>query len=102
MLCQRRATMASAAIKALEADRLALLEICGGLSDADWKADRGCAGWAGQDVVAHPRGLFWLVVDPSNPPDARGLPTPRAPDGYLEGRRSLGPAHGLEHSQTVD
>jgi hypothetical protein len=45
--------MASAVIRTLEADRLALLEICAGLTDADWKADSGCAGWSVQDVVAH-------------------------------------------------
>jgi uncharacterized protein (TIGR03083 family) len=87
--------MASTAIKALEADRAALLEICAGLSDADWKADSGCAGWSVQDVVAHLGALFWLVVDPSNVPDASGLPTERAQEVYVEARRSMGPAQVL-------
>jgi uncharacterized protein (TIGR03083 family) len=93
--------MASAAIKALEADRLALLEICGGLTDADWKADSGCAGWSVQDVVAHLGALFWLVVDPSNLPDAGGLPTERAQDVYVEARRSLGPGQVLDDYESV-
>jgi hypothetical protein len=76
--------MASGAIKALEAERLALLEICAGLTDADWKADSGCAGWSVQDVVAHLGALFWLVVDPSALPDASSLPTERAQDVYVE------------------
>jgi uncharacterized protein (TIGR03083 family) len=93
--------MASAAIKALEADRAALLEICAGLGDADWKAESGCAGWSVQDVVAHLGALFWLVVDPSTLPDASGLPTERAQDVYVEARRSMGPAQVLEDYEYV-
>ncbi len=93
--------MPSAAIKALEADRVALLEICAGLTDADWKAESGCAGWSVQDVVAHLGALFWLVVDPSTLPDAGGLPTERAQDVYVEARRSLGPAQILADYETV-
>src|SRR5258708_8366532 len=89
--------MPSAAIKAPRSDRVALLEICAGLTDADWKAESGCAGWSVQDVVAHLGALFWLVVDPSTLPDARGLPTERAQDVYVEARRSLGPAQILAH-----
>ena len=87
--------MPSAAIKALEADRGALLDICAGLSDADWKADSGCAGWSVQDVVAHLGALFWLVVDPSRLPDTSGLPTERAQDVIVEARRTMGPAQVL-------
>jgi uncharacterized protein (TIGR03083 family) len=93
--------MASAAIKALEADRVALLEICAGLSDADWKADSGCDGWSVKDVVAHLGALFWLLVDPSALPDAGGLPTERAQDVYVEARRSMGPAQVLEDYEYV-
>lgn len=93
--------MTSAAIKALEAERGALLEICAGLTDADWKADSGCDGWSVQDVVAHLGALFWLVVDPSALPDASGLPTERAQDVYVEARRSLSPAQTLADYDSV-
>jgi uncharacterized protein (TIGR03083 family) len=93
--------MGSTAIKALEADRLALLEICAGLSDADWKAESGCGGWSVQDVVAHLAATFWLLVDPSTLPDAGGLPTERAQDVYVEARRSMGPAQVLDDYEYV-
>ena len=78
------------AIEALEADREALLGICVGLGDADWKAESGCAGWSVQDVVAHMGALFWMVVDPSRLPDTTNLPTERAQDVYVDARRSWG------------
>jgi hypothetical protein len=93
--------MASAAIKALEAERLALLEICAGLTDADWKADSGCAGWSVQDVVAHLGALFWLVVDPSALPDASSLPTERAQDVYVEDFGTY-PASALPNAYCFD
>ncbi len=93
--------MASVAIKALEAERLALLEICAGLTDADWKEDSGCAGWSVQDVVSHLGALFWLVVDPSTLPDASSLPTERAQHVYVEARRSMGPAQILDDYESV-
>jgi uncharacterized protein (TIGR03083 family) len=80
--------MANTAIEAVQADRAALLEICAGLSDAEWSAQSGCAGWSVQDLIAHLGALFWLVVDPSVLPDAAGLPTERAQDRYVEERRS--------------
>lgn len=73
----------------LEADRAALLEICAGLGEADWRAPSGCPGWTVQDVVAHMGALFWLTVDRSKLPDAAGLPTERAQDVYVEHRRSM-------------
>ena len=93
--------MTSAAIRALEAERGALLEICAELTDADWKAESGCDGWSVQDVVAHLGALFWIVVDPQALPDASGLPTERAQDVYVEARRSLGPAQILADYETV-
>ena len=87
--------MTSAAIRALEAERGALLETCAELTDADWKAESGCDGWSVQDVVAHLGALFWIVVDPQALPDASGLPTERAQDVYVEARRSLSPAQIL-------
>ncbi len=87
--------MPSTAIKALESERGALLDICARLSDADWKTDSGCAGWSVQDVVAHLGALFWLVVDPSRLPGVGGLPTEHAQDVLVEARRTMGPAQVL-------
>ena len=80
--------MTSGAIDALRADRSALLDICAGLSDSDWTAPSGCAGWRVQDVVAHMGALYWLVVDSSALPDTTGLQTEEAQDRYVEARRS--------------
>src|ERR1700730_2572734 len=93
--------MTSAAIRALEAERGALLETCAELTDADWKAEGGCDGWSVQDVVAHLGALFWIVVDPQALPDASGLPTERAQDVYVEARRSLSPAQILADYESV-
>jgi uncharacterized protein (TIGR03083 family) len=76
-----------AALESLVADRAALLEICGGLSDAEWQAESGCAGWSVQDVVSHMGALYWMVVDPSTLPDVAGLPTEQAQDVFVEARR---------------
>src|SRR5215212_1416155 len=80
--------MTSGATESLRADRDALLEICGGLGDAEWKAESGCAGWSVQDVVAHMAGLFWLVVDPTVLPDTTGVPTEQAQEIIVASRRS--------------
>jgi len=80
--------MTGTAIAALAADREALLVICAGLGDAEWKTDSGCPGWSVQDVVAHVGALFWAVVDPSVLPDVGDLPTERAQARYVEDRRS--------------
>lgn len=89
------------AIEALEADREVLLGICGGLGDADWKAESGCGGWSVQDVVAHMGALFWMVVDPSKLPDTTNLPTERAQDVYVEVRRSWGAAEVVADYEMV-
>jgi uncharacterized protein (TIGR03083 family) len=73
----------------LEADRAALLDICAGLTEADWQAASGCEGWTVQDIVSHMGALFWLVVDRKKLPDVTGLPTERAQDVYVEDRRRL-------------
>ncbi|HWD52311.1 MAG TPA: maleylpyruvate isomerase family mycothiol-dependent enzyme [Acidimicrobiales bacterium] len=77
------------AIEGLQADREALLGICGGLTEAEWKTESGCPGWSVQDVVAHLGALFWVVVDPSMLPDAGDLATERAQDAYVEARRQM-------------
>ena len=80
------------AIRALRADRTALLEICSGLREDDWQADSGCAGWTIKDIVAHLGALYWSVVDPSVLPDTAGLPTETAGELQVQGRRSLSAA----------
>jgi uncharacterized protein (TIGR03083 family) len=93
--------MVTTAIEAVQADRAALLEICAGLSDAEWSALSGCAGWSVQDLIAHLGALFWLMVDPSALPDAAGVPTERAQDRYVEGRRSWTSAAVLADYESV-
>jgi uncharacterized protein (TIGR03083 family) len=89
------------AIEALEADREALLGICAGLGDSDWKADSGCRGWSVQDVVAHMGALFWVVVDPSRLPDTTDLLTEQAQDVYVEERRSWDAPHVVADYEAV-
>ena len=93
--------MTSGATEALRADREALLAICAGLQDADWKTESGCAGWTVQDVVAHMGSLYWLMVDPSQLPDTSGMPTERAQDACVESRRSWSADRVLEDYATV-
>jgi uncharacterized protein (TIGR03083 family) len=95
------AMVESRAMDALWADRGVVLQICGELGDADWKAASGCPGWSVQDVVAHLGALFWAVVDPSVLPDTEGLPTERAQQRCVEGRRSLGPAEVVADYEEV-
>ena len=88
--------MTSGAVDAIRADRAALIDICGELTEAEWKAESGCAGWSVQDVVAHLGALFWRAVDPSVLPDAGGVDTERAQDVYVESRRSWTAAQVLD------
>lgn len=80
-----------AAVDALHADRQALLEICAGLTEADWKAPSGCAGWSVQDVVAHMGALWWTVLDEGHLPDTGDAPTEQAQEIVVGARRSWGP-----------
>jgi uncharacterized protein (TIGR03083 family) len=81
--------MPSSAIKAIEADREALLELFQGADDSVWSQDSGCRGWTVQDLVSHMACSFWLAVDMSKLPDSAGLPAERAADLYVESRRSM-------------
>jgi uncharacterized protein (TIGR03083 family) len=81
-----------AAIEAIRADRAALLDICAGLSLADWQAESGCEGWSVQDLVSHLGALFWAVADPSRLPDTTGMPTESAQEACVRSRRGLSPA----------
>src|ERR1700728_659385 len=89
------------AISALQADRTALLHICSQLSEDDWKADSGCAGWSIRDVVAHLGALYWSVIDPSVLPDTTGLPAERAAELQVQARRSLRASDVLDDYEAV-
>jgi uncharacterized protein (TIGR03083 family) len=91
----------SLATDSLQADRAELLKICSALTDADWQAPSGCAGWSVKDIVAHLAALYWLVADRSKLPDVTGLPTERAQDVYVEQRRSMTPAQVLADYEAV-
>jgi uncharacterized protein (TIGR03083 family) len=77
------------AIEAVAADRAALLDICGGLSDEEWQSPSGCPGWRVQDVVTHMANLFWLLVDPTRLPDLSGLPTEHAQEAAVQARAGM-------------
>ena len=77
------------AIEAVSADRAALLEICDGLTDEQWQAPSGCAGWRVQDVVTHLANLCWLLVDPARLPDLGGLGTEQAQEAAVQARRGM-------------
>jgi uncharacterized protein (TIGR03083 family) len=91
----------SSAIKAIEADRNALLALCRDFDDSVWAKDSGCPGWTVQDVVSHMACSFWLAVDPATLPDPSGLPAERAADLYVESRRSMTPAQVVADYKSV-
>jgi uncharacterized protein (TIGR03083 family) len=91
----------SNALKAIEADREALLALCHEVDDAVWTKDSGCPGWTMQDVVSHMACSFWLAVDPANLPDPAGLPAERAADLYVEARRHLTPKEIVADYESV-
>jgi uncharacterized protein (TIGR03083 family) len=91
----------SNALKAIEADRGALLALCQEVDDSVWTKDSGCPGWTVQDVVSHMACSFWLAVDPGNLPDPAGLPAERAADLYVEARRHLTPEEIVADYESV-
>ena len=91
----------SNALKAIEADREALLTLCEQLDDSVWAKDSGCPGWTVQDVVSHMACSFWLAVDMSNLPDSAGLPAERAADLYVESRRGMTPKQVVADYESV-
>jgi len=91
----------SNALKAIEADREALLTLCEQLDDSVWAKDSGCPGWTVQDVVSHMACSFWLAVDMSNLPDSAGLPAERAADLYVESRRGMTPKQVVAEYESV-
>ena len=93
--------MTHGAIDALRDDRDALLGICNGLDAPTFAAPSGCQGWSVKDVVAHMGALFLMVVDNSLLPDTAGLPTERAQELLVEGRRSWTPDEVVADYETV-
>src|SRR6201996_5571799 len=93
--------MPSSALKAIEADRDALLELFQGADDSVWSEDSGCRGWTVQDLISHMACSFWLAVDMSSLPDSAGLPAERAADLYVESRRSMTPEEGVADYESV-
>jgi uncharacterized protein (TIGR03083 family) len=89
------------AIEAVEADRAVLLDICRGLTDQQWQAPSGCAGWSVKDLVTHLGNLFWLVVDAQQLPDTTGVPTERAQEDGVAARRGLSAAEVLADYEKV-
>jgi uncharacterized protein (TIGR03083 family) len=79
------------AIEAVRADRAALLDICAGLTPAEWQAQSGCEGWSVQDLITHMAAGFWAMVDPARLPDTTGLPFERAQDEIVRVRRDMRP-----------
>jgi uncharacterized protein (TIGR03083 family) len=91
----------SLATDSLEADRAELLKICSALTEADWQAPSGCAGWSVKDIVAHMAALYWVVADRTKLPDVTGLATEAAQDVYVEQRRSMTPEQVLADYEAV-
>ena len=91
----------SSALKAIEADRTALLALCQALDDSIWAKDSGCPGWTVQDVVSHMACSFWLAVDPATLPDPAGLPAELAADLYVESRRAMTPEQVVADYESV-
>jgi len=80
------------AIESVQADRAVLLEICGGLTSAEWQTPSGCPGWSVQDLVTHLANTCWAMVDPSRLPDTAGQPSEQAQEMQVQARRGRPPA----------
>lgn len=93
--------MTATAVDTLRADRAALLEIGARLTDAQWQAGSGCAGWSVKDVVSHLGALYWLATDPAALPDTSGMPTEQAQDAVVAARRPMSAADVLADYESV-
>jgi len=100
-MISKEAGLMNQALEAVRADRAALLEICSGLTAADWQAPSGCEGWTVQDLVAHLGALFWVVVDPAKLPGTDGMPTEQAQEMLVRSRRGLSAEAVLEDYEQV-
>jgi uncharacterized protein (TIGR03083 family) len=93
--------MGTGAVDALQADRDALIAICGGLDGDEWAALSGWAGWSIQGLVSHLAGGFWRVVDPGVLPDTSGMTLEQAQDAVVASRRSWPTEQVLDEYVTV-
>jgi uncharacterized protein (TIGR03083 family) len=93
--------MATDQIRALRADRDAVVRIAEALRPDQWGARSGCAGWSTKDLVSHLASLFWAVVDGSVGPDTAGLDVEEAAARTVESRRAMAPAEVLEDYEDV-
>lgn len=57
--------MTKAAIEGLRAEQARALALIDTLSDEEWGAASGCAGWRVQDVVQHMASTFHSIADPA-------------------------------------
>jgi uncharacterized protein (TIGR03083 family) len=89
------ATEPADGVAAVRADRDALLELLSTMPGRLWAAPSGCPGWTVKDLVAHLGTMFWRLVDRSQLPDSRGLPTERAADVDVASRAAWEPARVL-------
>ncbi len=65
--------MSAAAVPALHNESAQVLALIDTLTDAEWNAPSGCAGWRVQDVVAHMGAVFRSICgDTSIPADPTG------------------------------
>jgi uncharacterized protein (TIGR03083 family) len=88
-------------IRALRADRDALLQIAAALGPHDWEAPSGCTGWSTKDLVSHLAALFWAVVDGTANADTSGLDVEEAAAVQVESRRAMAPAAVLADYEAV-
>lgn len=72
-----------------------LLDIGAGLTDEQWRAPSGCAGWRVQDVVTHLANGFWTLADPAKLPSPDGLPTEQVQEAAVQARRGMSGAQAL-------
>jgi uncharacterized protein (TIGR03083 family) len=64
--------MSQMGVDGFRAERAAILDLAGTLTDDEWNAPSDCAGWAVRDVLAHMASVLHGVVEPSAMPDLSG------------------------------
>ena len=89
------ATQPADGVDSVRADRDALLELLSTMPLPLWEAPSGCPGWTVKDLLAHLDAMYWRLVDRSQLPDSRGLPTERAADRDVASRATWDPSRLL-------
>ncbi len=92
--------MAIDRVGALRREREDVLAFCRLLSDDEWKAPSGCAGWSVQDVVAHMAATMHGVFTPWLVKVLRTKNVERHNDADVEARRDRTPAEILAEYET--